>query len=57
MRAGHGVLEDRVLLVAVYDRTNLTLRQAALLFGISKSVAGRAVDHLAPYLVLSPLRR
>ncbi|MBE1603964.1 hypothetical protein HEB94_000812 [Actinopolymorpha pittospori] len=41
-------LEDRVLLVAVYYRTNLTLRQVALLFGISKSAAGRVVDHLAP---------
>jgi Helix-turn-helix of DDE superfamily endonuclease len=30
-------LPDRVLLVAVYYRTNLTLRQIALLFWISKS--------------------
>jgi hypothetical protein len=36
-------LEDRVLVVAVYYRTNLTLRQVALLFGISKSAAGRVV--------------
>lgn len=50
-------LADRVLLVAVYYRTNLTLRQVALLFGISKSAAGRVVDHLAPHLMLSPLRR
>ncbi|GAA5005731.1 hypothetical protein GCM10023317_40320 [Actinopolymorpha pittospori] len=50
-------LEDRVLLVAVYYRTNLTLRQVALLFGISKSATGRVVDHLAPYLVLCPVRR
>jgi hypothetical protein len=34
-------LPNRVLLVAVYYRTNLTLRQVALLFGISRSAAGR----------------
>ena len=50
-------LEDRVLLVAVYYRTNLTLRQVAPLFGISKSAAGRVVDHLAPHLTLAPVRR
>ena len=50
-------LADRVLLVAVYYRTNLTLRQTALLFGISKSAAGRVVDHLGPLLVLSPVAR
>lgn len=33
-------LADRVLLVAVYYRTNLTYRQIALLFGISKSAVG-----------------
>lgn len=32
-------LADRVLLVAVYYRTNLTLRQVAPLFGVSKSAA------------------
>ncbi|MFF5019880.1 transposase family protein, partial [Streptomyces sp. NPDC001165] len=32
-------LEDRVLLVAAYWRTNLTMRQLAPLFGISKSAA------------------
>lgn len=50
-------LADRVLLVAVYYRTNLTYRQVAALFGISKSAAGRVVDHLAPLLVLAPIRR
>jgi hypothetical protein len=50
-------LADRVLLVAVYYRTNLTLRQTALLFGISKSAAGRVVDHLGPLLALSPVGR
>lgn len=50
-------LDDRVLLVAVYYRTNLTLRQVALLFGISKSAAGRVVEHLGPLLVLAPVTK
>jgi DDE superfamily endonuclease/Helix-turn-helix of DDE superfamily endonuclease len=50
-------LADRVLLVAVYYRTNLTFRQVALLFGISKSATGRVVDHLAPMLVLAPVKK
>ena len=50
-------LADRVLLVAVYYRTNVTYRQVALLFGISKSAAGRVVDHLAPLLALAPIKR
>ena len=50
-------MADRVLLVAVYYRTSLTLRQVAPLFGISKSAAGRIVDHLAAHLVLAPVRR
>lgn len=50
-------LEDRVLLVAVYWRTNLTLRQLAPLFGVSKSAAGRIIDHVAPSLVLKPRKR
>lgn len=33
-------LEDRALLVAAYWRTNLTMRQLAPLFGVSKSAAG-----------------
>ncbi|MEU5525130.1 transposase [Streptomyces sp. NPDC047860] len=36
-------LEDRVLLVAAYWRTNLTLRQLAPLFGVSKSAADRII--------------
>lgn len=43
-------LEDRVLLVTVYWRTNLTLRQLASLFGVSRSAAGRIVDHTGPLL-------
>jgi hypothetical protein len=50
-------LQDRVLLVATYWRTNLTLRQVAPLFGISKSAADRILDHLAPLLAISPARR
>lgn len=46
-------LPERVLLIAVYYRTNLTLRQVALLFAISKSAAGRIVEHLSPLLVLA----
>lgn len=50
-------LEDRVLLVATYMRTNLTLRQVAPLFGVSKSAADRILDHLAPLLAISRARR
>ena len=50
-------LQDRVLLVAAYWRTNLTLRQLAPLFGVSKSAADRVIDHLGPKLALPPRRR
>ncbi|MFE0519381.1 transposase [Streptomyces sp. NPDC058954] len=50
-------LEDRVLLVAAYWRTNLTLLQLAPLFGISKSAADRIINRLAPALALRPRRR
>lgn len=50
-------LENRVLLVAAYWRTNLTLRQLALLFGVSKSAADRIIDHLGPKLALQPRQR
>ncbi|MGY3340303.1 hypothetical protein ACVW0K_006402 [Streptomyces filamentosus] len=50
-------LEDRVLLVTAYWRTNLTLRQLAPLFGISKSTAGRVINHLGPLLALRPRKR
>ncbi|MFF9607558.1 transposase [Streptomyces sp. NPDC014684] len=45
-------LQDRVLLVTTYWRTNLTLRQLAPLFGVSKSAAARIVDRLGPLLAL-----
>ncbi|MDX3099043.1 transposase [Streptomyces sp. ME19-03-3] len=50
-------LEDRVLLVAAYWRTNLTLRQLAPLFGVSKSAADRIVDHTGPLLALKQRQR
>ncbi|WP_371552495.1 transposase [Streptomyces sp. NBC_00554] len=49
--------EDRVLLVAAYWHTNLTMRQLAPLFGISKSAADRIIDQLGPLLALRPKRR
>ncbi|MBW8707074.1 hypothetical protein MBT84_46330 [Streptomyces sp. MBT84] len=45
------------LLVAAYWRTNLTMRQLAPLFGISKSAADRIIDHIAPLLTLQQRRR
>ncbi|MFG2394839.1 transposase [Streptomyces lavendulae] len=49
--------EDRALLVAAYWRTNLTMRQLAPLFGVSKSAADRIIDHLGPMLALQPRKR
>ncbi|MEU7214048.1 transposase [Streptomyces sp. NPDC044989] len=48
-------LENRLLLVATYWRTNLTLRQLAPLSGVSKSAANRIIDHLGP--ALAPQQR
>ncbi|MFD5878088.1 helix-turn-helix domain-containing protein [Streptomyces yangpuensis] len=45
-------LEDRALLVEAYWRTNLTMRQLAPSFGVSKSAADRIIDHLGPMLAL-----
>ena len=50
-------LEDRLLLVAAYWRTNLTMRQLAPLFGVSKSAADRIINHLGPLLALQPRQR
>ncbi len=50
-------LEDRILLVVVYWRTNLTMRQLAPLFGVSKSTACRIIDHIGPLLALQPRQR
>lgn len=41
----------------MYGRTNLTLRQLAPLFGISKSAADRIIDRVAPLLALRSRRR
>ncbi|MFI2078640.1 transposase family protein [Streptomyces triculaminicus] len=40
--------EDRVLLVAMHCRTNLTMRQLALQFGISLAAAGRIISWYSP---------
>lgn len=50
-------LEDRLLLLTVYWRTNLTMRQLAALFGVSKSTANRVIGHLGPKLALQPRQR
>lgn len=50
-------LADRVLLVAAYWRTNLTMRQIGPLFGVSHSAAHRVLDTLGPLLALAPVRR
>lgn len=50
-------LADRVLVVAVYYRTNLTMRQVAILFGITPAAVHRIIARLAPFLALAPLRR
>ncbi|WP_328447264.1 transposase [Streptomyces sp. NBC_00386] len=50
-------LEDRLLLVTAYWRTNLTLRQLAPLFGVSKSAACRIIDDLGPRLALRSRER
>ena len=39
-------LPDRFLLVAVYWRTNLTMRQLGALFGVSHSAVHRVIDIL-----------
>lgn len=50
-------LPDRVLLVATYWRTNLTMRQIGPLLGVSHSAAHRVIDTLGPLLALAPVRR
>lgn len=42
---------------AGYWRTNLTLRQLAPLFGVSKPSADRVIDHLGPKLALRQRER
>ncbi|MGW6014299.1 transposase family protein [Streptomyces sp. NPDC055210] len=50
-------LAERVLLVAVYYRTNLTMRQLGPLFGVSSSTVCRVIRRLGPLLALEPLAR
>lgn len=50
-------LEDRLLLMATYWRTNFTLRQLVPLFGESKSSADWVIDHLGPILALRQCER
>ncbi|MFF7747606.1 transposase family protein [Streptomyces sp. NPDC007960] len=49
-------LSERVLLVAVYYRTNLTMRQVAVLFGVSTAGVCRVIQRLGPLLALEPVR-
>lgn len=46
-----------MLLVVAYWRTNLTMRQLAPLFGVSKSAADRIIVQLGPLVSLQPRRR
>ncbi|GCD32335.1 hypothetical protein OEIGOIKO_00047 [Streptomyces chrestomyceticus JCM 4735] len=48
-------LTERVLLMAVYYRTNLTMRQLPPLFGISSATVCRVIQHLGPPLALEPV--
>jgi hypothetical protein len=50
-------LADRVLLVAVYWRTNLTMRQIGPLFGVSHAAAHRVIDTIGSLLALAPVRK
>jgi hypothetical protein len=50
-------LADRVLLVAVCCRTNLTVRQLVLLLGISSAIVCRVVQRLRPLLALEQAPR
>ncbi len=50
-------LAERVSVVAVYYRTNLSKRQLRPLFGISSSTVCRVIQRLAPLLALEPVSR
>ncbi|GHE09690.1 hypothetical protein GCM10010339_62930 [Streptomyces alanosinicus] len=50
-------LAERLLLVAVYYRTNLTIRQLAPLFGCSPATVCRVTQRLRPLLALEPAPR
>ncbi|GAA1932054.1 hypothetical protein GCM10009837_67210 [Streptomyces durmitorensis] len=46
-------LAERVVLVTVYYRTNLTMRQLAPLFGVSSATACRVIQKLSPPLYVA----
>ncbi|MEY9895684.1 transposase-like protein [Catenulispora sp. MAP12-49] len=46
-----------MLLVAVYYRTNLTMRQLGALMGVSAGTVCRTVKQVGPHLALAPARR
>ncbi|WP_406841506.1 transposase family protein (plasmid) [Streptomyces sp. AHU1] len=48
-------LAERVLMVAVYYRTNLTMRRLGPLFGVFSSTVCRAVRRLGPLLTIEPV--
>ncbi len=50
-------LAERVLVVAVYYRTNLTMRQLGPLFGVSSSTVCRVIQRLGPLLAIEPVSR
>ncbi|MDV7223856.1 transposase family protein [Streptomyces prunicolor] len=50
-------LAERVLVVAVYYRTNLTMRQLGPLFGVSSSTVCRVIQRLGPLLAIEPVPR
>lgn len=50
-------LAERVLMVAVYYRTNLTMRQLGPLFGVSSSTVCRVIQRLGPLLAIEPASR
>ncbi|MEV7386467.1 transposase family protein [Streptomyces sp. NPDC091215] len=50
-------LAERVLMVAVYYRTNLTMRQLGPLFGVSSSTVCRVIQRLGPLLALELVTR
>ncbi|MGW1077982.1 helix-turn-helix domain-containing protein [Streptomyces sp. NPDC002537] len=50
-------LGKRVLLVGAYYRTNLSMRQLNVLFGVSLATVSRVVRRLGPLLALEPTER
>ncbi len=46
-----------MVVVAMYCRTNLTMRQLASLLGTSPAAVGRISDRHGPLLALAPARR